>query len=49
MCRRRYDAAISPYLLRMSVGLEDVNDLKVDLQAAISAGKTLLDEQPSSM
>jgi|EP01047_Picozoa_sp_COSAG01_P017013 cystathionine beta-lyase/cystathionine gamma-synthase len=47
VCRCRYDTAISPYLLRMSVGLEDVNDLKADLQAAISGGKDLLDEHPS--
>ena len=33
--RRKYDDAISPLLLRCSVGLEDPEDLKRDLQRAI--------------
>ena len=33
--RRKYDDAISPTLLRVSVGLEDVEELKRDLQEAV--------------
>ena len=33
--RRKYDDQISPLLLRISVGLEDVADLKADLAHAI--------------
>ena len=33
--RRKYDAAVSPLLLRLSVGLEEVEHLKADLQRAI--------------
>ena len=38
--RRKYDAAISPYLLRCSVGLEDAEHLKQDLQRAILKAST---------
>ena len=42
--RRKYDEAISPYLLRVSVGLEDVLDLQADMEQAILATKEMKDE-----
>ena len=33
--RRKYDDAISPLLLRVSVGLEDVEHLRADLERSI--------------
>ena len=44
--RRKYDTAISPYLLRLSVGLEDAADLQNDLEAAILGGSALKDAPP---
>ena len=41
---RKYDEAISPYLLRVSVGLEDVLDLQADMEQAILATKEMKDE-----
>jgi cystathionine gamma-synthase len=35
--RKRYDADISPHLVRMSVGLEDARDLIADLEQALTA------------
>jgi cystathionine gamma-synthase len=35
--RRKYDDAVSPRLLRVSVGLEDVEDLQADLAEAVGA------------
>ena len=35
--RRKYDEAVSPLLLRCSVGLEEVDHLKEDLKRAIVA------------
>ena len=35
--RRKYDAAVSPTLLRVSIGLEEADDLRADLQQAILA------------
>jgi cystathionine beta-lyase/cystathionine gamma-synthase len=40
----RYDAAISPYLLRLSIGLEDCADLQSDLQRSILATRDMPDE-----
>ena len=35
--RRKYDEAISPTLLRVSVGLEEVGELQRDLEQAVVA------------
>ena len=34
--RRKYDDAVSPRLLRVSVGMEEVEHLQADLQRAIA-------------
>ena len=34
--RRKYDDAVSPRLLRLSVGMEEVEHLQADLQRAIT-------------
>ena len=34
--RRKYDDEVSPLLLRLSIGLEDEEDLKQDLEQAIA-------------
>lgn len=41
--RRQYDDSISPYLLRLSIGLEDPEDLKRDLLRGLLETSALTD------
>ena len=41
--RRQYDDSISPYLLRLSIGLEDPEDLKRDLLRGLQETSALTD------
>ena len=41
--RRQYDDSISPYLLRLSIGLEDPEDLKRDLLRGLLETSALID------